>query len=87
MGLEASYNGGQYRDGEQKTPDYLFLASSIMHAIGKHWQVVLNGENLLDYRQSSVEPLYFGSRNNPMFRPLWAPIDGRVINVSLKWSL
>lgn len=87
IGLEASYNGGQYRDGEDKTPDYLFLAASAMRAFGKHWQVVLNGENLLDYRQSAVEPLYTGSRNFPLFRPLWAPIDGRVINLSLKWAL
>ena len=87
IGLEASYNGPQYRDFDSKTPDYVFLAASIMRAFGEHWQVVLNSENLLDYRQSKVEPLYDGSISRPEFRPLWAPIDGRVINLSLKWML
>ncbi len=87
IGLEGSYNGRQYRDNDSKTPDYFFLAASVMRAFGKHWQVVLNGENLLDYRQSRVEPINIGSRTNPYFRPLWAPIDGRVVNLSLKWTL
>lgn len=54
---------------------------------GKKFNVVLNGENLLDYRQSKVESLYTGSITNPAFVPLWAPIDGRVINLSVKLSL
>lgn len=87
IGLEGSYNSRQYRDYDTKTPDYFFLAASIMRAFGKHWQLVLNGENLLDYRQTRIEPINLGSRTNPYFRPLWAPIEGRVINLSLKWTL
>gem|GEM_PF-5709686 len=59
----------------------------IQRNIGKHFIVVLNGENLLDYRMSNVESLYTGTISAPAFKPLWAPIDGRVINMSLRWKL
>ena len=44
---------------------------------------VLNGENLFDYRQSRIEPIFTGSITNPSFKELWAPIDGRVINLAM----
>lgn len=87
LGIEGSYTGYQYRENGSKTPGYFFMAAMIEKKLGDHWSVVLNGENLLDYRQSKIEALYTGSITNPEFNPLWAPIDGRVINVSLKWRL
>jgi len=87
VGLEGSYNGYQYRQDASKTPDYVFLAGLIERKFGKHVSVVLNGENLLDYRQSKKEPLFTGSITNPSFVPLWAPIDGRVINLAVRLKL
>jgi iron complex outermembrane receptor protein/outer membrane receptor for ferrienterochelin and colicins len=87
FGIEASYTGHQYRDDDTQTPGYLFMAAMMEKKLGRHFSVVLNGENLLNYRQSKVEPLYTGIISNPVFKPLWAPIDGRVINLSLKWKL
>lgn len=86
-GIEASYTGQQHRLDYTLTPGYLFLAAMVSKDFGKHVTVVLNCENLLDYRQSKHEALYYGSISNPTFHPLWAPIDGRVINLSLKWKL
>lgn len=86
-GLEASYNGPQHRLDYSQTPGYLFMAAMVSKQIGEHFTLVLNCENLLDYRQSLKEPLYYGSISNPTFNPLWAPIDGRVINFSVKWKL
>ncbi len=87
IGLEGSYNGFQYRENNTKTPDYFFMAAMASVALNKHFLLVLNGENLLDYRQSKVEKLYTGSITHPQFNTLWAPIDGRVINLCLKWKL
>ena len=87
FGIEASYTGHQYRDDHTQTPGYLFMAAMMEKRFGRHFSVVLNGENILDYRQSKVEQLYTGTVTNPVFKPLWAPIDGRVINLSLKWKL
>lgn len=87
FGIEGSYTGHQYRDDYTKTPGYLFIAAMIEKKLGNHFSVVLNGENILDYRQSKTETLYSGTITNPVFKPLWAPIDGRVINLSVKWHL
>ncbi|HRO84997.1 MAG TPA: TonB-dependent receptor [Niabella sp.] len=84
IGLEGSYNGPQYRLNNSLTPGYFFLAAMVEKRFGEKFSIVLNGENLLDYRQSKIEPLYLGSITNPQFVPLWAPIDGRVINLSLR---
>lgn len=87
LGLEGSYTGPQYRYFEDKTPGYTFLAVMVQRKLGKHVYIVANCENLLDYRMSKQEPLYIGTIKNPQFKPLWAPIDGRVINVSVRWKL
>jgi iron complex outermembrane receptor protein/outer membrane receptor for ferrienterochelin and colicins len=85
--IESSYNGPQYRFDNTKSPGYLFFASMIEYKFNKHVSVILNGENLLDYRQSKSEKLFTGSISNPSFNTLWAPIDGRVINLCLKLNL
>jgi outer membrane receptor for ferrienterochelin and colicins len=87
FGLEGSYVGSQHRYDGTETPGYFFIAAMVQRNFGTHVALVLNGENLLDYRMSNVESLYTGSITNPSFKPLWAPIDGRVINLSLRWKL
>lgn len=87
IGVEGSYNGPQYRFDATQTSGYFFAAAMVEKKIGKHFGIVLNGENLLDYRQSKKESLFTGTLTNPEFKPLWAPIDGRVINCSVKYSL
>jgi iron complex outermembrane receptor protein/outer membrane receptor for ferrienterochelin and colicins len=84
VGLEGSYVGTEYRDGDKNTQAYFFTALMIERKIGKKFSIVLNGENLLDYRQTKYEQIYTGTLTNPTFKPLWAPIEGRVINLSLR---
>jgi iron complex outermembrane receptor protein/outer membrane receptor for ferrienterochelin and colicins len=86
LGLEASYTGYQYREDYTKTPGYLFMAAMLEKKFDAKWSVVLNCENLLDERQSKYESLYTGSIANPVFKALWAPIDGRVMNVSVRFK-
>lgn len=86
-GIEGSYNGSQKRLDGSDTPGYLFIAIMVAKQLGKQVSLVLNCENLLDYRQSRVEALYSGSVRDPRFQPLWAPIDGRVVNLSLRLKL
>jgi len=85
--VESSFNGYQYRQDYTKTPAYLFMAAMIDYRIAKKVNLILNCENILDYRQSKKEALYTGSISNPQFNPLWAPIDGRVVNLCLRMSL
>ncbi len=86
-GIEGSYNGRQYRMDGTRTPGYMFMAAMLSKGFGKHFTLVLNCENLLNYKQSKAETLYTGPINDPQFVPLWAPIDGRVVNLSLKIKL
>lgn len=84
FGLEGSYTGRQHRDSAGQTPGYFFLAAMVQRDFGPRLSLILNGENLLDYRQSREEALFDGPVSAPRFRPLWAPIDGRVLNLSLR---
>lgn len=86
MGIEASYTGAQYREDYTKTKGYLFTAAMVEKKLGSKWGIVLNCENLLDERQSRYESLYTGPVTNPAFKTLWAPIDGRVVNLSIRYQ-
>jgi outer membrane receptor for ferrienterochelin and colicins len=85
-GIEAAYTGNQYLDNSTRTPGYLFMAAMVRYNI-KNVSFVLNCENLLDYRQSKKEQIVFPPYNNPSFPDIWAPLEGRVINLSIniKW--
>lgn len=86
FGLEGSYTGYQHREDYSKTPGYFFMAAMVGKNFGPRWSLVLNCENLLDERQSKYESLYTGPVTNPDFKALWAPIDGRVLNLSLRFQ-
>ncbi len=83
FGLEGSFIGNQYIESYKKTSSYLFLAAMIQRKFNKV-SLVLNCENLLDFRQKDflIPPI-----NNPSFKAIWAPIDGRVINFSVNFKL
>lgn len=82
-GVEAAYTGKQYLDDGSTTPGYLFAAAMIRYDI-KNIALVLNCENLFDYRQTREEDIVYGPVSNPSFKQIWAPIDGRVINLSAR---
>jgi outer membrane receptor for ferrienterochelin and colicins len=86
MGVEASWMGNQYIYFNQKVNNFWFLAAMIERKF-KKGSVVLNCENLLDTRQSKFETIVTGTTASPVFKPVWAPLEGRVINLSLKLSL
>lgn len=86
FGIEGSYTGYQHREDYSKTPGYFFMAAMIEKKCGPRWSLVLNCENLLDERQSKYENLYTGSITAPSFKPLWAPIDGRIVNLSARFK-
>ncbi len=84
--IEAAFTGRQYLDDGKQTPSFPFIAAMVRYDIGR-FSFVLNGENLFDYRQTGKESIAIPPFNNPRFRQIWAPIDGRVINLSMKIKL
>jgi iron complex outermembrane receptor protein/outer membrane receptor for ferrienterochelin and colicins len=85
-GVESAYTGKQWLDNGTTTTPYVFTAVMVRYNVGKA-AFVLNCENLFDYRQNKKGPIVIPPYNNPHFPEIWAPIDGRVINLSmyLKW--
>jgi outer membrane receptor for ferrienterochelin and colicins len=83
-GVEASYTGRQYLSDGTATPGYPLVAALVRYRTGP-WTVVLNGENIFDYRQTRRERVVLLPSSNPVFRELWAPVEGRVFNLSLNW--
>lgn len=86
MGLEAAYTANQYIGGNRKVPDFWFMAAMLERKF-KKGSIVLNCENLLDSRQSRYESLVEGTVQNPVFKPVWGSLEGRVINLSVKLNL
>jgi outer membrane receptor for ferrienterochelin and colicins len=87
-GIEASYTGQQYLSDGTTTPGYPIVAALLRYRTGP-WTLVLNAENLFDYRQTRRERVVLpvgGSYASPLFRELWAPVEGRVVNLSLNWK-
>ncbi|UOQ96917.1 TonB-dependent receptor [Hymenobacter sp. 5317J-9] len=83
-GIEASYTGQQYLSDGRTTPGYPLFAAIVRYHTDA-WTVALNGENLLDYRQTRRERVVSPPLGNPVFSELWAPVEGRVINLSVTW--
>lgn len=86
VGWELSYNGKQYLEDGSTTSAYVIGAAMIRYAFARV-SLVLNCENLFDYRQSKYGAVVFPPYANPKFPEIWAPLDGRVLNLSMQIKL
>ena len=82
VGVEAAYTGNQFLENGTTTTPYVFAAIMMRYNIGKT-SFVLNCENLFDYRQNKTAQVVFPPYTNPIFPEIWAPLDGRVVNLSV----
>lgn len=85
-GFEAAYNANQYIYNNKKVNDFWFLAAMLEWKF-KRGSMVLNCENLLDMRQSKFEPIVEGTTQSPVFKPVWTSLEGRVLNLSVKFKI
>lgn len=86
IGLEAYYTGSQTLTNGFVTEDY--WVTGLM--IEKKWERIslfVNFENFSDTRQSRFGPLYKGTKENPTFSEIYAPVDGFVANSGIKVRL
>ena len=86
MGVEWCSTKNQYIEDNKRVHDFLIFAAMLERKFA-HGSIVLNSENLGDIRQSKFEKIVEGSAKDPVFKPIWGPLEGRVINLSLKLSL
>ena len=68
-------------------PNYYFWALAVERMFGP-LHIILNAENLFNVQQINLTgPVYSGDVRNPSFAPLWAPQEGRIVNLALKYQL
>ena len=86
LGAEAYYYGEQtLNDGAKGKPYWIF--GFMAEKLWDRFSVYVNFENFTDTRQTRFDSIYSGSISNPVFRDIYAPLDGFVINGGLKIRL
>ncbi len=86
IGLEAYYySRQQLNDGTFGKTYWLtgFMAEKIWEKISLY----INFENFTNTRQSKFDTIYTGSINNPVFKDIYAPVEGFVFNGGIKIRL
>ena len=86
FGLESYYYSPQARNEDSSGEGYTIFGVMVE----KTWDwftVFVNFENLFDTRQTRFETIYTGMREQPSFRDIYAPLEGRYINAGVKITL
>ena len=55
--------------------------------IWERFSLFVNFGNLTDIRQTKFGPIYSGDITDPVFKDIYAPLDGFVINGGIKFKL
>jgi outer membrane receptor for ferrienterochelin and colicins len=86
IGLEAYYYSPQkLNDGG--TGKAYWICGLMAEKLWEHFSIFVNFENLFDTRQTKFDKIYTGTITNPVFRDIYAPVDGFVVNGGLKIRL
>lgn len=83
IGLEAYYFDRQ-RLSDGKTGRDYWVCGFMTEKLWEKMSIYVNFENFLDARQTRFDSIYTGSPTNPVFRDVYAPLDGFVFNGGIK---
>jgi len=86
VGLEAYYFSPQKLSDGSTGKEY-WICGLMIERIWEHLSLYINFENFLDTRQTHFDSIYTGTITNPVFRDIYAPVDGFVINGGIKIRL
>lgn len=86
VGLEAYYFDKQQLNDGKIGKSYL-LCGFMAEKLWEQFSIYVNFENFLDARQTRFDSIYTGSISNPVFRDIYAPLDGFLINAGIKLKL
>jgi len=86
LGAEAYYfSKQQLTDGLTGKP--YWICGFMAERLWEKFSVFINFENFTDSRQTKFDTIYTGSVTSPVFRDIYAPLDGFVVNGGLKLKL
>lgn len=86
VGLEAYYFSPQKLSDGSTGKEY-WICGLMIEKLWEHFSLYINFENFLDTRQTRFDSIYTGTITNPVFKDIYAPVDGFVINGGIKISL
>lgn len=82
IGLEAYYTSKQRLNDGLTGKEYL-ICGLMIEKIWKRFSVYTNFENFTDRRQTRFDTIHTGTISNPIFRDIYAPLDGFVMNAGV----
>ena len=86
IGIEAYYTSKQsLSDGTTGRSFWLFGA--MIEKIWEHFSIYANCENMTGVRQTRFGNIYTGTITNPVFKDIYAPLEGFVVNAGIKFKL
>jgi iron complex outermembrane receptor protein len=86
IGAEAYYFSSQ-RLNDGTTGRSYWTTGLMAEKIWERFSLFVNFENLIDTRQTKFGPIYTGSITDPVFKDIYAPLDGFVVNGGIKFKL
>jgi iron complex outermembrane receptor protein len=86
IGLEGYYFSPQRLSDNTYGKSY-WICGLMMERLWERFSLFLNFENFLDARQTRFDTIYTGPITDPVFRDIYAPVDGFVINGGIKLNL
>jgi outer membrane receptor for ferrienterochelin and colicins len=86
IGSEIYYFSKQNLTDGSLGKDY-WLTGLVAEKFWKKLSLYINFENFGDVRQTKFESIYTGSITNPVFKDIYAPLDGFVVNGGIKLKL
>ncbi len=86
LGLEAYYFSKQ-RLSDGSFGKYYWITGFMAEKLWEKYSVFINFENFSDTRQSKFDKVFTGTLQDPVFRDIYAPVDGFVINGGIKIRL
>ncbi|HYM94535.1 MAG TPA: TonB-dependent receptor, partial [Chitinophagaceae bacterium] len=85
-GIECNYISAQRLSDGTIGKGY-FTVGLFVEKTWKNLSIFINAENLTDQRQTRWDTIYTGTITNPIFKDIYAPTDGIVINAGVKIKL
>ncbi len=86
IGSEIYYFSKQNLSDESIGRDY-WLTGLVAERYWKKFSLYINFENFGDVRQTKFENIYSGAVTNPVFKDIYAPLEGFVVNGGIKIRL
>ena len=86
VGLEAYYYSKQTLNDNTIGRDY-WIFGVMIEKLWENFSIYANFENFTDTRQTKFGSIYTGPLTNPVFKDIYAPLDGFVVNAGIKIKL